>query len=287
MHFRKKDELVSRFKARVGSAYIALPCGQCHGCRLERSRQWAVRCLHEASQHNENCYITLTYDDEHLPTDGSLRYQDFQRFMKYLRKECGNGIRFYMAGEYGDIYQRPHYHACIFGYNFKDLVYIGKSEAGFPLYKSDFLARLWKHGYSSVGALTFESAAYVARYIMKKQSGIGALDVRTLNYATGEVDIRKPEFNNMSRRPGIGRTWFDKYFKDVFPNDQVIINNKVAKPPKYYDTLLKTNDLDMSEIVKFYRVQDAVKQSEHTTPARLAVREQVSLANSNRYKRKF
>ena len=93
---------------------VTVPCGQCIGCRLERSRQWAVRCIHEASLHEDNCFITLTYDDAHLPTDLSLNVSHFQKFMKRLRKRFGEGIRFFHCGEYGENFGRPHYHACLF-----------------------------------------------------------------------------------------------------------------------------------------------------------------------------
>jgi hypothetical protein len=98
---------------------LKLPCGRCIGCRLERSRQWAVRCVHEASLHEKNCFITLTYSPENLPKDGSLDVSHFQKFMKRFRKRFGPGIRFFHCGEYGESLSRPHYHACIFGFDFE------------------------------------------------------------------------------------------------------------------------------------------------------------------------
>lgn len=289
MHFRKKGELPNVFKRRVGSSYVALPCGQCIGCRLERSRQWAVRCMHEASLHRDNTYITLTYHPDNLPHAESLNYRDFQLFLKRLRKFAQVPISFYMAGEYGDNLNRPHYHAIIFGYQFKDLKYLSKTEAGATLYTSADLTNLWGLGYCSVGAVTFESAAYVARYIMKKQTKAWNLDGRyeSVNKDTGEVSERIPEFNRMSLKPAIGKRWYEKYSKEVFPSDEVITRGKPAKPPKYYDKLLKSTDLEMSEIVKFYRVLDAVKQSDDATPSRLRAREICAEANLNKYQRKF
>ena len=152
-----------------------IPCGRCVGCRLRRSAEWATRVLHEASLYQVNSFITLTYNNEHLPSDGSLRYPDFQRFIKRLRERLRRDgladIRFYMAGEYGSKRGRPHYHACIFGYDFPDRVEWMRTPVGSLLYRSAFLESLWPYGYSSVGELTFESAAYTARYIMKKQFG--------------------------------------------------------------------------------------------------------------------
>ena len=110
-------------KSCGSGAVIKLPCGQCVGCRLERSRQWAVRCMHEASLYKRNCFITLTYSNEYLPPNMSLVKSDFQKFMKRLRKRCGSSVRYYYCGEYGENFGRPHYHAILFGFDFKDKVY--------------------------------------------------------------------------------------------------------------------------------------------------------------------
>ena len=99
---------------------IQLPCGQCIGCRLERSRQWAIRCMHEKSLYSLSSFLTLTYDDDHLPPNGTLVKRDFQLFMKRLRWEMGDGIRFFACGEYGDGNLRPHYHALLFNVDFPD-----------------------------------------------------------------------------------------------------------------------------------------------------------------------
>ena len=104
-----------------GDKFTILPCGQCYACRLNKSRDWATRCVLEAKMHDKNCFITLTYNDDNLPQDLSLHKEDFVKFMKRLRKNTGEKIRFYMAGEYGSLYQRPHYHACLFGYRPDDL----------------------------------------------------------------------------------------------------------------------------------------------------------------------
>ena len=217
---------------------ILLPCGQCIGCRLERSRQWAIRCMHEAQLHDENSYITLTYNDKNLPKDGSLNLRHFQLFMKRLRKKTGKKIRFYHCGEYGEKFKRPHYHACLFGYQFPDLRYF-KTINGNKLYTSKYLDSVWTNkngetmGFSTIGNVTFESAAYVARYIMKKINGEKA-EAHYVNKETGE--ILKPEYTTMSRRPGgLGAEWLKKYKTDVYPGDFVVVRGKKMKPPKYYD----------------------------------------------------
>uniref|UniRef100_UPI0040482461 rolling circle replication-associated protein n=1 Tax=Shewanella sp. TaxID=50422 RepID=UPI0040482461 len=152
---------------------VTLPCGQCVGCRLEHSRQWAIRCVHEAQLHQDNCFITLTYNDDYLPENGTLVKRDFQLFMKRLRKKYPHAVRYYQCGEYGSKTHRPHYHACLFGHDFKDKTLWQKGSDGTPLYISSSLQDLWSSdghsiGFSTIGTVTFQSAAYVARYIMKK-----------------------------------------------------------------------------------------------------------------------
>ena len=180
---------------------LKLPCGQCVGCRLERSRQWAIRCVHEASLYDDNCFITLTYRDADLPADMSLNLKHFQKFMKRLRKRFGSGIRFYHCGEYGTLLGRPHYHACIFNFDFPDKKLFTIRD-GINLYTSQALDELWPYGFSTIGSVTFESAAYTARYIMKKINGDAAKDhYEYVNPSTGEISLRKPEYTTMSRLP--------------------------------------------------------------------------------------
>lgn len=259
------------------SELLKLPCGRCVGCRLERSRQWAVRCMHEASLHDRNCFITLTYASEHLPSDNSLHVEHFQLFMKRLRKQFGSDIRFFHCGEYGERYKRPHYHACLFNFDFDDRVQL-KVVNGIPLYESETLKRLWPFGISSVGEVTFESAAYVARYIMKKVTGEAAVDY---------YDGRKPEYTTMSRRPGIAKGWFDKYHAtDVLPTDSVVITRKgenvEMKPPRYYDSQFELIDPELSELVKVDRVERAKLRLCDTSHSRLKVREKCRLLKISR-----
>lgn len=151
---------------------MEVPCGQCIGCRLERSRQWAVRIMHECSLYESNLFLTLTYSDEHLPHRGVLVKRHFQLFMKRLRKHFANRlIRFYHCGEYGSLTQRPHYHAILFNVDFPDRVLHSKNGRGESLYESATLAKLWPYGQATYGEVTFESAAYCARYCVKKVTG--------------------------------------------------------------------------------------------------------------------
>lgn len=257
---------------------LDLPCGQCVGCRLERSRQWAVRCMHESQLHESSLFVTLTYDDKHLPPDGGLRYRDFQLFMKKLRKTQPRA-RFYMCGEYGDQFKRPHYHACLFGVDFLDKVPDRKSPSGELLYRSPTLEKLWTLGYSNFGAVTFESAAYVARYVMKKMTGpLQENTYKRVDADTGEIHQVSPEFCRMSLKPGIGAKWLEKYQTDVYPADQVIINGTHAKPPRYYDKKLEATNPQIFEALTVGRAARALASSDDNTRVRLQTREQVTLA---------
>lgn len=235
--------------------------------------------------HEDNCFITLTYNDAHLPPDGSLAVRPWQLFMKKLRKAHeGKNIRFYMCGEYGDNNGRPHFHACVFGYDFPDKVAWRSSQANgeHTVYRSPELDRIWGQGFTSVGSLTFESAAYVARYVTKKVSG---------EKAEAHYQGKKPEFATMSRRPGIGATWFQEFGADVYPHDFVVVNGVRCKPPKFYDRLLERSedlyqetDIFVSDWVKMERVERS-RDNPDTTPERLAVREEVTRRRAQLLKR--
>lgn len=216
-----KRPITFRFNEGYKDRPIQVPCGTCLGCRLERAREWAVRCMHEAALHEENCFVTLTYDDAHVPAGRSLRPGDFVKFMKRLRHKAP-GVRFFQCGEYGEKLGRPHHHAVLFGCGFGDREFY-RERNGVRLDTSRELAELWPFGFSTVGEVTFESAGYVARYTLKK---VG----RSLPF-----EGRVSEYLTMSRRPGIGRGWIDRFMKDVYPSDELVVNGHVTKPPRYYD----------------------------------------------------
>lgn len=220
-----------------GRAYtqIEIPCGQCILCRLEHARQWAVRITHEATLHDANSFITLTYNDANLPPHGSLHYEHLQKFWKRLRKNIGK-LRYYAVGEYGDKTLRPHYHACVFGHAFTaQRVFLRQSPT--LLWTSPLLEDAWGMGNVSVGALTFESAQYTASYVTKKLNNKRKY-VR-VDEETGElIPLIQPRAFP-SRRPGIASAWLNDYGKAVYDHDHVVINGRPQKPPKYYDQWLK------------------------------------------------
>lgn len=258
----------------LGSIQIA--CGQCIGCRLRRSHDWSLRIMHEASLYESNCFVTLTYGRDKLPPNGSLCYADYQAFMRRMRKAVGP-VRFYMCGEYGPETLRPHYHACLFGWDAPDKVPAGKSESGNPFYKSALLEKIWSHGHVTVQPLTQASAAYTARYVVDKVTG---------DDAEAHYGDRVPEFGRCSLKPGIGARWFDKFGGDVYRHDYVVAGGEKFPPPRYYDKLLKRSENAVKfDAIEFARVNRARSCSADSTPERLAVREVVQKARVSTLKR--
>lgn len=266
----------------TGQSNMKLPCGQCVGCRLEKSRQWAVRCHHEAQLHPQNSFITLTYSDDNLPPYGTLIKRDLQLFLKKLRKKYPQKIRFMGCGEYGSTYGRPHYHACLFNIDFDDKL-LFKEENGIKLFTSAKLDKVWGLGMCTVGDVTFQSAAYVARYIMAKINGRDAhTHYQTFDPLTGEVIQLLPEFITMSTKPGIASGWYDKYQSDAYPDDFIIINNKKIRPPKFYDNKFELDSPDDFEKLKERRLLAAKRHPENNTKKRLRVRETLHNLKANR-----
>lgn len=264
---------------------LKLACGQCIGCKLERARQRAVRCMHEAQMHNENSFITLTYEEEHLPERNQLKHKDFQDFMKRLRK--GNEhktIRYYMGGEYGEQNGRPHYHAGIFNHDFKDKLYFKKTESGEKIYTSKELEKLWPWGYSSVANVTMESMGYIARYCLKKMTGQNAEDHYKRYDHIGEYQ-QIPEYNTMSLKPGLGATWLEKYKTDIYNFDYIITNGHKTRVPKYYDTIKGRENPQFMEKLKKEREKEAEKYLNDQTPERLKVKQTVTIARLASLKR--
>lgn len=259
---------------------VELPCGQCIGCRMRRASDWELRVMHEATLQEANCFVTLTYGRDKLPPNGSLEHRDFQLFFKRLRKHFAPvKVRFYMCGEYGDLKDRPHYHACLFGVDFRaDRTPAGKSGSGMPFFASGLLSRLWGHGIVSVQDLTPETASYCARYIMKKVLGPDSEKAYEFVSEDGVVVTKRAEYSAMSLRPGIGARWFAKYSRDVYPLDSVVARGVERRPPRYYDLLLKRAKPAVLEDVAFARELRARAAFADNTDERRAVREVVHLA---------
>lgn len=260
--------LDSRFP---GLSNLSLPCGRCIGCLLERSRQWAVRCMHEAQLHEVNCFITLTYEDDSVV---SLQYKHFQDFLMRLRKH--QPFRYFACGEYGEMWFRPHFHALLFGLDFSDKR-LYSTRDGIRLYESPFLSKVWGRGFCTVGECTFQSAAYIARYCLKKLDRQVGVDMyRTA--VDGVVVERELEMLHMSLKPGIGSGWIDKYFSGTYPRDYVVINGRKAKPPRFYDKRFKRRDQAAYEVMVDVRESRARERAADNVPARLKAKETVTYA---------
>lgn len=268
---------------------IQFPCGQCWGCRVEHSRQWAIRCVHESKLYEDNMFLTLTYNEESLPQYGSLNKEHMTKFLKELRhyanrKQNGRKIRYLQCGEYGDLGRRPHHHAIIFNLDMPDKI-VYSEEEGIILYTSDILSGLWSHGFVSIGDVTFSSAAYVAGYIMKKVkvSDKSPEWVHThyfnTNPYTGEMHAIEPEYATMSLKPGLGEKYYEKYKTDFFPSDEVTHEGKLFRVPAYYDKLHEIETPLQAKEIKSQRRKKAEQHAANQTPDRLLVREKISQLN--------
>lgn len=255
---------------------VPVPCSKCWGCRLERSRQWAIRCMHEAQMHENNCFITLTYSEENLTYGNekpTLYPRDLQLFFKRLRKRLGASIRYFSCGEYGEKKGRPHYHVCLFGYDFPDKKPV-PSRTENQYYSSQLLAELWPHGGNVIGELNFETAAYTARYIMKKKLG------RNSDYYEKQGLV--PEFTRMSLKPGIGTSWYERYKSDVFPSDFIVLSGSRGKmrPPRYYGSKYELTNPEQYGIIKDRRQKEALKHESDNKLSRLRTKERIKKAQT-------
>ncbi len=265
-------------RSKSNGQQITVACGQCIGCRLDKSRDWAIRCVHESQMHQDNCFITLTYNQQNLPHDGSLNKTHFQKFMKKLRRKSNHQIRYFQCGEYGENLRRPHYHACLFGHDFADKTYFQTNNEN-ELYVSEELNKTWAKGFATIGNMTFETAAYTARYVMKKITGDDALaHYQTFDTTTGEIFQIQSEYVTMSRRPGLGKKWYEKYKDDLFPRDECIIDGRVMKPPRYYAKMYEQQEPRNYEQMKQNRKRFFEKHKQDATWQRLAQREKVKHA---------
>lgn len=256
------------FKRELSHSGVPLqvPCGQCIGCRLQRSAQWATRAMHEKRLHRDSAFLTLTYRDEALTKtkDGAtLVLRDLQLFMKRLRLERPLGLRFLACGEYGELTKRPHYHVLLLNTSFPDMKY-HKMSGQKKLYASAELDSTWKHGDCLIGEVEFESCAYVAGYVVKKVTG---------ERAAAHYGDRLPEFATMSRNPGLGKGYYLKYRDEVYKHDSVVIRGHEVSVPKYYDTLHQHVDPDRLEVLKRERRHRAMLHKADQTRERLRVRE--------------
>lgn len=233
----------NRKKADPSRVGVTFPCGRCIACRLRKAREKAIRCWHESTCHEKNIFLTLTYDDANVG-DGRLRYRDWQLFMKSLREKVTRdvtdpelkekmAISFMVTGEYGDKKKRPHWHAILFNYAPGDARHEKDNDRGEPLYTSKEIDDLWKKGRADFGAVTLESAAYVARYTIKK-----------LEHGEEADRLYKP-IHRTSCKHAIGKRWIEKYWRSTFDRGYIILQDGSPAPiPRYYVDWLKDHHPD-------------------------------------------
>jgi len=270
---------------------LELPCGRCVGCKLDRARAWSIRIGHEASLYAGNVFATLDYRPDALRSL-SLEYGDFQRFMKRLRKRLEGvsslpdgrrPIRFFVAGEYGERFGRPHWHAILFNTWFPDSVRFANGT-----WRSELAEELWSHGNVVLGEVTPASAAYVAGYTLgKAYKRAKDYEEDLVNPLTGEVSGRRPEFVRMSRNKGIGSVWYDRWSSDLWNGDQAVQDGRAYKVPRfYYERLRRENPLQGEEVAhgRFLRALETPR--EESTPERRAVREEYTQARYDWYEQR-
>jgi len=305
-------EIDKKSKSGLIMGRRTVPCGRCNGCRIARSKEWAIRCIHETKTHDDNCFITLTYNPDHLPPDNSLEHKHFQDFIRSLRKrvnkhakkynyytdEIGierkvanpnfNPIRYYMCGEYGKATEgnqwiaRPHFHVILFGFAFQDKTN-HTVRRGNQVYRSELLERTWTKGFSEIGNVTFKSCAYVARYIIKKQKPNDD-KYAIIDNDTGEIlGYRKQEYTHMSLKPGIGNDYYYKYETDNYEYIMLEANKKM-EVPRYYKNKLKVDHPILYEMLRLERVKEA-RKSPNNSPERLAVRNHIQGLKLQKLKR--
>lgn len=273
------ENLESFMKSHPNWNYTVIPCKKCIGCRLDYSREWANRGFLESQNWEQNYFVTLTYDEKHLPKNKSLEPKEFSNFIKRLRRymEYNNiqkeGIRFMGCGEYGEQRERPHYHIIFFNLNlpvesFYNARIINKN----TYWQNKIIEKCWDKGISNVSSVTWNNIAYTARYITKKINGSMAHEEYEVDKETGEAIDREKEFFRASRNPGIGAYYFEDNVEKIYNNDEIIIKNRAgtvsSKPPKYFDRLLEKDNPEQLKAIKKERrkrQRDNIKAKQETT----------------------
>lgn len=283
-----KRSVVFKYDEAFGDLPVSVPCGRCMECRLAKKREWALRCQHEASLYDENCFLTLTYSDEYLPEYGSLRKSDLSGFLKRLRsreadyaRKCGRSERkfkFFGCGEYGGDSGRPHYHLLLFGYDFNDAVHF--SERGeFKIRTSKLLEDTWSRGLCEIGEVSYDGCAYVAKYVTKRDPKVEEIMKNS--------GVWEPEFLLMSRGgrngKGIGYDWWKKYGDELLTHDSVILKGRECRVPRYYDGLNESTEPEKVKEIKARR--KARCNYDESRSSRLEAREKVLEAGVNFHRR--
>lgn len=268
------------FHERKDFREIKIPCSRCIGCRIMIRDGWAFRCYAESQLHKDNCFLTLTYNEDNLPVDNSLNHRHWQLFMKSLRQKFGP-MRFFMCGEYGEQFSRPHYHALVFGFRPNDMRQSNSMYSKHALFESDEVQKVWGHGYVSVGEVSLQSARYCAAYAVKKMSDKDWQDNPASVHVDkfGEIHTRIQPYAKMSLKPGIGAAWLERYRRDVLTHDGIVTHGGMKmRIPRYFDDLMELCCPDDLMDSKMRRLKKVEKLIDDNTRERLEVREQIAHA---------
>lgn len=273
--------------------WIEVPCGNCIPCRLEYSRNWANRCYLESLCHEHTWFITLTYRDEELVPGSNglptLEKDALRRFMDNVRKKYGfnKNIRYFGCGEYGDAKGEragfnPHYHIILFGADISDLVVdhpdMSKPMANgkYPIFRrtnrkgesifwSQTIYDCWKKGKIEIEEATWNCAAYVSRYVLKKQKGMNKIIYTKLGIY--------PEFIRMSNRPGIGAEYLLANKEKLLDFDYMSVKNtkgvQTCHPPRYFEKLMNKDEdsIEAAQMaaIKIKRVRNAKNRCQESS----------------------
>ena len=256
-----------------------IPCGKCLQCRVNDSREWAQRATAEATLYEHNWFVTLTYDNEHLPQpywtidrrDGEYRlcsplvYDDFELFKKrlleYFRDKYDHtGIRFLMCGEYGPKNGRPHYHTILFNCPLDDVKVISNVDLNGKKYTychSDILEQKWQKGFITIGNVNWDTTAYVARYVLKKFAAPQEREYLALCQELGCKPL-PAEMRKASLRPGLGRPYYELHKDEIYKYDKVVLpDGHLTKPCSYFDRLFDLEDSELLDELKKMRKKRA------------------------------
>lgn len=235
---------------KKGLPIVKLPCGKCPECQKDYYSMWATRGSRELMQWDSSLFITLTYDEENLPSDHSLNKKHVQDFIKRVKERFSstkeNPIRQIYCGEYGSTTLRPHYHVVLFNLDFTDKVPHYKSAQGHQVFRSATLDELWKKGHAEFGYATPSSIAYIFKYILKKKTRKEKREPLIIQLPSGDYEVEH-EFIEASRNPGIGAIGRDS------PSNKkgfLAVGNFKAKLPKYYLEHIKKHDPRLYEKIK-------------------------------------
>ena len=248
----------------LSSDYIQIPCGSCLGCRSDKANDWSTRVLLEALNYNFNYFITLTYDELHKPSMGSISKEHLRAFIKsvrnYWKKNFDlDGIRYFGCGEYGEHGLRPHYHVIMFNFPIFDLVLLPEdSKKGYVQYTSYVLNKLWSKGRVVISKFQHAEGRYVAQYTTKKLRNEKISDDPFASESTKWFNPYKklgliPPFLSMSTHPGLGYKWFTEH-PEIYQTDSIVVATEDGGVnlaiPKYFDRKTVETNPDLIDSIK-------------------------------------